>query len=461
MFVKRALLGLFAAVLVSLCLSAMPQSAKALTSTVSPTYPPASGGNGVSSIVVAPDGSTYIGGNFTMIGTTPRNNLAHILADGVTVDPAFDPDVTAGAGSVDIKSMVLDAATNTLYFGGFNFDTVNGSTTRNRIAAVNATTGVVTAFDPNIAGFVSSLQLDSITNILYAGGFILNVNGGTARGNLAAFDTTTSTATSFNPTTDDTVNSLLLDSANSILYTGGDFTVVNGITTRNHVAAFNTGTSVETAFDPNVNGRVFGLALKSNTLYVGGEYTTVNGVTPRNNLAAFDTTTSTATAFDPDIIGGGPGVNVGAILLNPVANTIFATGQFFSVNGGTTRTSIAEFDLATSTATSFDPVPALNPAGSGGGVFAVAINLMATSLYTGGTFDIGVGTNSNLACIGSCVTAPPVPPTPSPTTPTSTSGTLAPTGADTRLPIGIAITSFVLGTVGVSWLILKKKHSSI
>jgi hypothetical protein len=458
MFAKKVFYRLFAIAIIGLCLFAYPIPAKALTNTVSPTYPTATGGSGVSSIVQAPDGSTYVGGSFTMIGSTPRNNLARILADGVTVDPTFNPDVT-GAGTI-IQSMVLDTATNTLYFGGHNFTTVNGATTRNRLAAVNATTGVVTAFNPNIDifGFVQTIALDPTVNILYVGGLFNTVNGGTARTNIAAFDTGTSLATAFNPSTDNTVNTLLLNTTAGTLYTGGEFTTVNGGTTRNHVAEFNTTTSVETAFDPNTDARVYALAFKSNTLYVGGEFTTVNGSTTRNSLAAFDATSSIATAFNPDIPNGGPGPNVGALLLNPVANTIFASGQFFTVNGGTVRTSIAEFDLATSIATSFDPVPAVNPSGSGGGVFAAALNSLATSLYIGGTFEFVVGgANDNLGCIGSCITAPPPgpPPTPPPT-PSESTALLAPTGVDIKLPIAFAFGLIVTGLVSIYFIGVRK-----
>ena len=59
------------------------------TGAILPTFPYVEG----SVEVAVPDGNGgwYIGGSFTQVGSTARNNLAHILAD-YSVDPAWNPD---------------------------------------------------------------------------------------------------------------------------------------------------------------------------------------------------------------------------------------------------------------------------------------------------------------------------------------------------------------------------------
>jgi hypothetical protein len=322
---------------------------------------------------LALDGDTlFMGGSFSTFGGEQRNRIVRILADG-TVDPDFNPNI----GTSTVESLTLTSDGGILYAGG-DFTTVNGATTRNRLAAFDATTGTATAFNPNISnGSVDALKLSPDDNILYAGGTFTTVNGATTRNRLAAFDTTTGTATAFDPNIDFTfLNALALTSDGSILYAGGNFTTVNGATTRNRLAAFDTTTGTATAFDPNIgSSSVDTLALTSDdaTLYVGGSFTTVNGATTRNRLAAFDTSTGTATAFDPNMSGQ-------VVTLALASDTIYAGGSFTTVNGATTRNRLAAFDTSTGTATAFDPNVGAST------VHALAFAADGATLFAGGTF---------------------------------------------------------------------------
>jgi hypothetical protein len=55
--------------------------------------------------------TTYIGGDFTWVGTYPRNNIAHLLS-GNTVDPSWNPDA-------DDQVLALAASGPTVYAGGW------------------------------------------------------------------------------------------------------------------------------------------------------------------------------------------------------------------------------------------------------------------------------------------------------------------------------------------------------
>jgi DNA-binding beta-propeller fold protein YncE len=143
----------------------IPESVSAAFFSDSPTtsYPEVGSSQTIYSSVEASDGSLYVGGLFDVIGGVSRNNLARILADG-TVDTTFNPNVNGA-----VRSLRLDEPSSTLYAGG-SFSTVNGSTGRDNIVALDSLTGVARALDVATSGTVYALELNSDASILYVGG---------------------------------------------------------------------------------------------------------------------------------------------------------------------------------------------------------------------------------------------------------------------------------------------------
>ncbi len=380
----------------------------------------------VSALLPAADGSIYVGGNFTIIDPTPalhgasintgtgepntvssdtvpypdavisdgnggwyvaadNNKISHILPDG-TVDPAFQPVIN---GIVD--ALLLSNDGTTLYVAGL-FTQVNGSVTRNRLAAFNTSDGALTDFNPNFNNRVVSLALTADDSTLYAGGQFTQVNGSVTRNCLAAFNTAldTGNVTNFNPNVfgvpSPLVRSLALTSDDSTLYAGGIFALVGSggpPATRNNLAAFSTAldTGNVTDFNPNIGGNVYDVLLTpdNSTLYISGSFTQVNGSVTRNRLAAFNTAldTGNVTNFDPDINS-----ITDSLALSPDGQTLYAGGSFTQVNGSVARNYLAAFNtaLATGNVTSFDArivnngvnQMALSP--DGGTLFAVDSN---------------------------------------------------------------------------------------
>ncbi len=188
-------------------------------------FPTTSGFAGA--ILPAPDGSVYVGGNFTEIGGVARSRLARILPDN-TVDPNFDPDISGESWS-NIYELALSPDGQTLYAGG-TFDTVNGDIARGSLAAFNAETGVVTDFNPLGGGYVYAMTLSSDGNILYVGGDISK----DGRSVLFALNTATGAIVpGFEPAIDSicVMNSscteaLALSPDGQTLYAGGTFTTL-------------------------------------------------------------------------------------------------------------------------------------------------------------------------------------------------------------------------------------------
>src|SRR5262249_8498081 len=161
-------------------------------------------------------------------GWATRNRVAALSTTGGAAT-AFDANLNNTGSAV-----ALDSANGLLYVGG-SFTTVNGSTTRNRLVAVATATGTATAWDPNMGGAVNALALDVAGGRVFAGGAFTTVNGSTTRNRLAALATATGTASSWDANANNTVYALTYDSTNSAVYAAGTFTTVNGSTTRNRL----------------------------------------------------------------------------------------------------------------------------------------------------------------------------------------------------------------------------------
>jgi hypothetical protein len=240
----------------------------------------------------------YVGtGGATLINGIVRNDIFRLVKPALTLDATWDMNCNGAVNAL------WDDGTN-LYVGG-SFTTVNGATTRNRICRVllSSTTGTVDAtWNMNVGtSSVSALWGDS-TN-LYVGGIFTTVNGATTRNRICRclLSSTTGTVDSWDLNGSGPVNVLWGDSTN--LYVGGNFTTVNGATTRNNICrvalSSSTGT-VDATWNMNCAAQVIAIWGDSTNLYVGGSFTTVNGSTTRNRVCRclLSSTTGTVDSWD-------------------------------------------------------------------------------------------------------------------------------------------------------------------
>ena len=376
----------------------------------------------------------YVGGQFTSIGGVTYNNLAKVSLVTASATPAFNPNM----GSA-VSALALSANGSILYAGG-SFTTVGG-VAYNRLAAIDTSTASATpAFDPNVGGSVKTLVLSANESTLYTGGSFTTV-GGVTYNRLAAINTSTASATpSFNPNMGSSVNALILSNDGSKIFAGGSFTIANGVNSKSflrilpdgtidqnflhnfsstiysmalspdgsrlylggnfttiddisypRLAAINTSDgTVISSFNPNVNNFIQSMVVSSDgsTLYIGGIFTTVGGVT-YNRLAAVDTTTASATpAFNPNMGGA-----VNSLLLSQNESTLYAGGDFTTVNSVTYRR-LAALDVSNGAAsTTFNPN--VNVA-----ISAIEFSLDKSYIYFGGSFTtVGGVAYSRLAAV--------------------------------------------------------------
>jgi hypothetical protein len=315
--------------------------------------------------VVIPDGSGgfYLGGQFDTVGGVPRRNAARVLADGSVA--AWNPNVSGLVAA-------LARSGSTVYLGGVfaGANAVNGALTRNNAAAVDATSGVATSWDPDLNGAVAAIAVAGST--VYLGGAFAGanaVNGSLTRNRLAAVDATTALALPWDPNANNTVNSLAVSGAS--VFIGGDFSGAAAIDgkTRTRVAAVDGETGVATNFAPDVNGTVGTLAVLGSNLYIGGAFSSVGGAA-RHNAAAVDIPSGGGvTSWAPE-----PTDRVSGLTIS--GSTVYLAGNF-KVLGGQPRSFLGAVNAITGAVTDFNPHASS---------IAVSVAVADSTVYAGGLF---------------------------------------------------------------------------
>lgn len=205
--------------LLTLTLLAPPAAA------IAPIVPDAGvwGVNGrVYSIVQTPD-VIYLGGKFTAAvhptsgATVARTNVVALSATtGAPLSFAPNPNK-------EVHDLALSPDGSVLYLGG-DFSKL-GATARKKVAAVNATTGAVTAWNPGV-----DLRVEAVATLgdrVYLGGKFTTV-AGQLRTRLAAVSASTGALDPvWAPSADEAVHDIKITPDNRVL-AGGLFTSING-----------------------------------------------------------------------------------------------------------------------------------------------------------------------------------------------------------------------------------------
>ena len=149
-----------------------------------------------------------------------------------------------------------------------------------------------------------------------------------ARNHLAAFDAQTGEVTAWNPGADNTVRALALSADGGTVYAGGSFRTVGG-KTRTRLAAIDaaTGTVLDT-WKPRASAAVRALGFSAGRVYLGGTFLSVNG-NARLRLAAVDPVTGAL------VSGWAPQADAGvrALLVSPDGQRVFVGGGFLNISG--------------------------------------------------------------------------------------------------------------------------------
>lgn len=316
-------------------------------------------------------GGWFIGGDFTTVGGLTRNKIAHILSDN-TVDAGFDPNANA-----NVYTLLLSGSD--LYVGG-NFTSIAG-TAINRLAKLNATTGVIDAgFNANANSYVVTLSLYG--GYLYTGGYFTSI-GGQSRTYLARLNPATGVADAgLNIILNSYVNSIV--TADNYLYVGGQFSniVIDGKSFSYFFRADTTTGSIDSDFHFYIAQHVYSLLVSGDELFVGGLFTYLPyQFVNHEHLFKIDLTTlSIDETFRPDPDGT-------VWCMNLIGDDLYVGGEFLSI-GGDYRSKFAKIDKDTG---DVDQNFNINADGIVRSIFS-----LGDKLFVGGYFTSIGGNNSKM-----------------------------------------------------------------
>ena len=231
---------------------------------------------------------------------------------------------------------------NTVYVGG-SFTTARpagsapgvNTVTRSNLLAYNLTTGaLISSWAPSTNGTVLAIAASPDNSRLYIGGQFTSVNGQT-RNRVAALDPTTGAVVgSFRPNADASVYAIA--ASNSTVYFGGLLSQVNGIA-RSKVAAVQASDGSLLSWAPDAEGgRVKALVLSpdGSKIAIGGQFTSINGSSnPGYGLALVSPTTGALLPTPANSLVRDGGDNAGIYSLSSDGDSLYAAGFVFGDGG--------------------------------------------------------------------------------------------------------------------------------
>jgi hypothetical protein len=235
----------------------------------------------------------YLGGDFTQLNN-PDPPFSSVARQRLAAIDMSTGDVLPWNPGADGQVIALAVRGNNVFVGGQQVQC--GGQTRPLLTVLDRTTGNATSWAPQVSGGYVKAFAFSTGKLYFTGGF--TAVDGSGRAGAACFDLSTSTLTNWAPQPNDLIRTMVVH--NGSVYLGGAFTTMNG-EARDRTAQVDDEFGGLLSWSPSVTGGtgVFTMARQGSTLYLGGDLTAVNGQ-PRNFAAAVGTTGALA-SWNPAI----------------------------------------------------------------------------------------------------------------------------------------------------------------
>jgi uncharacterized delta-60 repeat protein len=287
----------------------------------------------VNAVAVLPNGAST---------QTPTNSGVWLNPSGLirySYSAASNGEIVCSALQADGKVLI----------GGL-FSSFGGDTALQNLVRLNTDGSVDTTFAPVIGGVVSAIVIQADGKIVIGGGFtyVNAVNNAF----LARLNADGTTDTTYAPQPNLQVLCLALQSDGKVV-AGGDFTLMTPpnatvASSLNFLARLNTDGTIDTAFNPDLNGPAYCVALTSTgQILVGGAFTMITpnaGATAYNvqNFARLNADGTVDTKFYPD-----PNAPVASVAVLPNGQ-VLAAGTFTAWEQNANVTGVTPGNIVTS-----------------------------------------------------------------------------------------------------------------
>jgi hypothetical protein len=200
----------------------------------------------------------YVGGSFTAAIVRGKQFARERLA-AINVRSGALLDWSPGADEV-VRAVAVDGAN--VWVGG-DFQNVNGER-RDSLAVLDATGGGLQPVKHRVGGGTPRALAVGHGRV-YMGGLFTNVDG-VSRANVAAFESASGALSSWAPTTDDLVTSLVVTPER--IYLGGAFHRINDVSSTGRLIAVSPSTAaVDLGFRPKPDAIVHAIAVSGGRVY--------------------------------------------------------------------------------------------------------------------------------------------------------------------------------------------------
>ncbi len=285
------------------------------------------------------NGQLIIGGEFNSFDGITRSRVARVNDDG-TLDQSFDAGaVSFASGVASIRAVAPH--TNGFYAGqvvvaGF-FNSVGGRAL-SHVARLDVNGVVDASFTNSLTGpnngvYAVAVQADGRAVI---GGTFTTVNT-TNRSFVARLTATGGVDPSFDPQVgpDGPVRAVAIQNDGKVII-GGDFSSVNSLTNRNHLARLNADGSLDASFVPfglSITGSVYSVAIQTDgKVLVGGQFLAAGGAQLQTNMGGVVRLHADGSLDTTFFAGTGADDSVSAVAVQPDGKVLLG-GSFVNVNG--------------------------------------------------------------------------------------------------------------------------------
>ena len=266
----------------------------------------------VHDLALSPDGQTlYLVGDFTKVGSSSRKKVAAINASTGALR-SFNP-------GADLRVEAVATRGDLVYLGG-KFQSVDGQF-RDRLAAVSATTGDVdTTWTPTANEVVHDIKIDPLDRVL-VGGLFTGVNGspGIQQRRLAALNPVTGALLPWAKHPQFEVFDIHFSATQIFVAAGG---------AGGHAMAYKMATGVEQWVQFS-DGNMQAVAYQNGVLYVGGHQAKWNGL-PNKKIVALDPTSGNRLTWNVE-----PNSALGVWSLHTDGRRLAMGGDFTKISGKT------------------------------------------------------------------------------------------------------------------------------